>query len=359
MKRHGNLFSEITTFENLLKAAKKAQKSKQFYPNVLKFNYHLETELLTLQEELISQTYQPGNYRSFKIFEPKPRLISAAPYRDRVVHHALCNIIIPLFEPTFIYDSYANRKRFGSHKAIKRFTNFYRSSSYILQCDIKTYFPSIDHEILKSLIRRKIKCPQTLWLIDTIIDYSNAQEPVLDYFPRDNLLTPIERKKGLPIGNLSSQFFSNVYLNGLDHYIKEDIRCPKYLRYVDDFALFSDDIDFLKDAKAKIEAYLINLRLKIHPIKSQLFTTQQGANFLGFRIFPERIRVRNDNLRRSRKRLKKIQKDYNQKLISLKQLIQRLQSWEAHLKHGDTYKLRQNIFDYWVFSTSNKSAERK
>lgn len=358
MKRHGNLFPEIITFENLLRAAKKAQKGKQFYPNVLKFNYNLETELLTLQEELISQTYQPGEYRSFRIFEPKPRLISAAPYRDRVVHHALCNIIIPLFEPTFIYDSYANREGFGTHRALRRFTNFYRSSSYILQCDIKRYFPSIDHLILKSLIRKKIKCPHTLWLIDLIIDYSNEQEPVLDYFPGDNLLTPIERKKGLPIGNLSSQFFANIYLNKLDHYIKEDIKCHKYLRYVDDFALFSDDLDFLQDAKTKIAEYLINLRLKIHPIKSQLFATKHGANFLGFRIFPERIRVRSDNLRRARKRLKKIQKNYHQGLISLKQLSQRLQSWEAHLKHGSTYKLRKNIFDYWIFTTSKHKSEK-
>jgi RNA-directed DNA polymerase len=359
MKRHGNLFTEIITFENLLKAAKKAQKGKQFYPNVLKFNYNLETELLTLQEELIDQIYQPGEYRSFRIFEPKPRLISAAPYRDRVVHHALCNIIIPLFEPTFIYDSYANREGFGTHRALRRFTNFYRSSSYILQCDIKRYFPSIDHRILKSLIRKKIKCPQTLWLIDLIIDYSNEQEPILDYFPGDTLLIPIERKKGLPIGNLSSQFFANIYLNGLDHYVKENIKCHKYLRYVDDFALFSDDLDFLQDAKTKIAEYLINLRLKIHPIKNQLFATKHGANFLGFRIFPERIRVRSDNLRRARKRLKTIQKIYHQELISLKQLSQRLQSWEAHLKHGDTYKLRKNIFDYWIFSTSKPKSEKK
>jgi RNA-directed DNA polymerase len=359
MKRYGNLFPEIITFENLLKAAKKAQKGKQFYPNVLKFNYNLETELLTIQEELINKTYQPGLYRSFRIFEPKPRLISAAPYRDRVIHHTLCNIIIPIFERTFIHDSYANREGFGTHKALHRFTNFYRNTGYILQCDIKRYFPSIDHLILKSLIRKKIKCPDTLWLIDTIIDYSNEQEPVIDYFPGDNLLTPIERKKGLPIGNLSSQLFANIYLNGLDHYIKENIKCQKYLRYVDDFALFSDDLDFLQDAKIKIEEYLINLRLKIHPIKSQLFSTQQGANFLGFRIFPERIRVRNDNLRRARIRLKRMQTGYNLGLISLKQLIQKLQSWESHLKHGDTYKLRQNIFDYWVFSRAKNKSEPK
>lgn len=355
MKRHGNLWSQITTFDNLLNAAKKAEKGKRFYPNVLQFNYNLETELLKLQEELTNKTYQPGNYRSFRIFEPKPRLISAAPYRDRLIHHALCNVIIPIFERTFIYDSYANREGFGTHRALLRFTEFYRSTGYILQCDIKKYFPSIDHLILKSLIRKKIKCNDTLWLIDRIIDYSNEQELILDYFPNDDLLTPLQRKKGLPIGNLTSQFFANIYLNDLDHYIKEQIKCKKYLRYVDDFALFADDLDFLKNAQLKIAEYLINLRLKIHPIKSQLFATDYGANFLGFRIFPELIRVRNDNLRRARKRLRKMQKDYSQGLIPLKKLIQRLQSWEAHLKHGNTYKLRQNIFNYWIFVPKNKS----
>jgi retron-type reverse transcriptase len=200
-------------------------------------------------------------------------------------------------EKSFIYDSYANRIGFGSHKALRRFTEFARSSRYILQCDIKKYFPSIDHQILKQQIRDKIKCQDTLWLIEAIIDNSNPQEPVNDYFPGDDILTPMERKKGLPIGNLTSQFFSNWMLNSFDHFIKEKLRVQKYLRYVDDFALFSDDREFLDDARSAIEEYLTNLRLKIHPVKSQLFETKKGANFVGFRVLPDRIRVRNDNCR--------------------------------------------------------------
>ncbi len=134
------------------------------------FNYHFETELFKLKTELESKSYQPGAYKTFEIKEPKTRLISAAPYRDRVVHHALCNIITPLFERIFIADSYANRRGLGTHRALHRFTQFARSNPYVLQCDIQKYFPSIDHAILKSLIRRKIKCPDTLWLIDRIID---------------------------------------------------------------------------------------------------------------------------------------------------------------------------------------------
>jgi RNA-directed DNA polymerase len=357
MKRHANLWGQIIDFENLLLAARLAQRGKRFRKNVLAFNYNLERELLKIQTELRNQTYQPGKYRTFQILDPKPRMISAAPYRDRVVHHALCSVIIPLIERSFISDSYANRLGYGTHRALERFTEFARSSRYVLQCDVRRYFPTIDHEILKTILHRKIKCPETLWLINTIIDCSNAQEPVLDYFPGDSLLTPVERRKGLPIGNLTSQFFANVYLDGLDHFVKEHLKAAQYLRYVDDFALFSDDKAFLAESRLQIEDYLAHLRLKIHPIKSQLFETCHGANFVGFRVFPLgetspkeiQIRVRNDNLRRARQRMKRLQKAYAGKRISLEMLTQRLQSWEAHLKHGNTYRLRQQIFTRLVF----------
>lgn len=220
---------------------------------------------------------------------------------------------------------------------------------------MRKYFPSIDHAILKALIRRKIKCRDTLWLIDTIIDGSNPQELVIEYFPGDDLLTPLERPRGLPIGNLTSQFFANIYLNGFDHFVKETLRAPKYLRYVDDFALFSDDYDYLAEARLAIEAYLATLRLKIHPVKSQLFETRCGASFVGFRVLPDRIRVRNDNLRRARLRLKRLQIAYARGYISFQRLSQSVQSWAAHLKHGDTGRLREDIFDQLVFTKRPKS----
>jgi retron-type reverse transcriptase len=257
MKRYRNLWEQIIAFENLLQASRQAQRGKRFNPNVLAFNDNLEAELHQLQHELATQTYRPGTYTTFQIRDPKPRLISAAPYRDRVVHHALCNIITPLIERTFIADTYANRVGYGTHKALQRFISFARSSRYVLQCDIRKYFPSIDHEILKAIIRRKLKCSDTLWLLDTIIDHSNPQEPVLEYFPGDTLLTPLQRRHGLPIGNLTSQFLANLYLNGFDHFVKEQIKARKYLRYVDDFALFSDDREFLAAARSAIEEYLV------------------------------------------------------------------------------------------------------
>lgn len=349
MKRFGNLWHQIISWENLLLAARYAQKGKRFRDDVLNFNYNLESNLFKLTNSLANKSYRPGAYKSFRIYDPKPRLISAAPYRDRVVHHALCNIIVPLIDRSFIDDTYANRLGYGSHRALKRFTKFARSSRYVLQCDIRKYFPSIDHEILKEIIRRKIKCKNTLWLIDLIIDASNPQEEIIQYFPGDDLSKPLLRRIGLPIGNLTSQFFANLYLNDFDHFIKEKLRSKKYLRYVDDFALFSDDLEFLAQARLEIENYLIGLRLKIHPIKSQLFETVQGANFVGFRVLPDRIRVRNDNLRRARKRMKHLQYEYGHGEISLQKLIDRIQSWEAHLKHADTYRLRQNIFSRYVF----------
>jgi retron-type reverse transcriptase len=331
MKRYGNLYPQITDFSNLVLAARQAQRGKRFRENVLEFNYNLESELAKIKQELESKTYQPGRYKTFEICEPKRRLISAAPYRDRVVHHALCNIIVPIFDKTFITDSYANRLGYGTHRALRRFINFARSNSYILQCDIKKYFPSINHEILKSLLRRKLKCQDTLWLLDTIIDSSNSQEPVADYFPGDDLLSPLQHRKGLPIGNLTSQFFANVYLNSLDHFVKEELKAKNYLRYLDDFAFFSDDYGFLVAAKIEIEKYLVNLRLKLHPSKSQLFDTKYGASFLGFRILPDTIRVRNENLQRGRRRLKKLQRDYAQGKIKLEDARRSIQSWVAHI----------------------------
>jgi retron-type reverse transcriptase len=356
MKRHGNLWPQVIDFENLLAAARQAQQGKRYRINVLAFNSNLEEELLTIQQELREQRYAPGTYRTFEIREPKRRLISAAPYRDRVVHHALCNVIMPIFDRTLIPDTYANRVGYGTHRALHRFTRFARSSRYILQCDIRRYFPSIDHGILKRLIRRKIKCSETLWLIDTIIDASNPQEPIMDYFPGDTLLTPLERRRGLPIGNLTSQFFANVYLNGFDHFVKEDLKCQKYLRYVDDFALFSDDHSYLRMARSCIEVHLDTLRIRLHPIKSQLFETCYGANFVGFRVLPDRIRVRNDNLRRARKRHKILQQGYRDGTFSLKEIVQRLRCWEAHLAHGDTYRLRRHLFDELVFVRGEEPA---
>ena len=349
MKTYGELYTRICSFENLWKAADQTQKGKRLQHSVSQFNFHREREIFQLQEELRTQTYQPGTYHEFIIYEPKKRLISAAPYRDRVMHHALCNVIEAIFERTFIFDSYACRVGKGTHRAVNRFTQFSRKNCYVLKADISKYFPSIDHEILKELIRRKIRDKQTLWLIDLIIDSSNAQEPVTAYFPGDDLFAPIQRRHGIPIGNLTSQFFANVYLNPLDHFAKEQLGCRHYIRYCDDFVILADDKDWLHEIKAQIAEYLESLRLKLHPRKSQVFPVMNGTDFLGYRIFPTHRLVRKDSITRFRRRMRRLQKSYSTGEVSLSHIRQSIQSWIGHVSHADSYGLRRKLLQDITF----------
>ena len=350
MKRTGNLWEEIISYKNIIIATKKAQRGKRFRPNILEFNYNLENEIIILKKELENQTYIPSDYKVFQIIDPKPRQISAAPYRDRVVHHALCNVIAPIFEKSFITDCYANRRGLGTHKALHRFIKFAHSSRYVLQCDIKKYFPTINHAILKQIIRHKIKSPKTLWLIDLIIDRSNPQEPVQLYFSGDDLLSPLAHRKGLPLGNLTSQFFANIYLSQFDHFVKERLQAKRYLRYVDDFAMFSDDLDFLKSAKQEIEIYLAKIRLQLHSGKTQIFETKYGINFVGFRLVNNRIRVISKNIRCGRKRLNRLCKQINLGRLEPVQIQRSIQAWKGHLQHGHTWQLQQQLFSGLGFS---------
>jgi len=210
-------------------------------PDIGRFLADLEPNLCGLQRELEAGCYQPGEYRTFWIRDPKVRQISAAAFRDRVVHHALTRILEPIFERRFTDFSFASRKGFGQHPALRKARAACARYPYVLKCDIRKYFPSIDHAILKDLLARVIKCRRTLELAGRIIDGSNEQEPAEAYFDGDDLFTPYERRRGLPIGNQTSQFFANVYLNPLDHYVLRELRPALYLRYVDDFLLFGDD----------------------------------------------------------------------------------------------------------------------
>jgi retron-type reverse transcriptase len=350
MKSHSGLFETIVSFKNLLNAAHKAQKGKRTNEDTARFNVNLEKELWTLHRQLEDRTYRPGSYQAFYIHEPKRRMISAAPYRDRVVHHALCNVIEPLFEKTFIFDSYANRKGKGTHKAVLRYQAFSRGDRYVLKCDIRKYFPSIDHQILKNEIRTKIEDPGALWLIEMIIDNSNAQEEPLNYFPGDSLLTPVERRKGLPIGNLTSQFFANVYLNRFDHFIKENLRCKHYVRYVDDFAVFHGDKAFLRHVKSEASRYLEEWRLALHPEKSKVHPVDTGLEFLGHRVFPRHKLLKKRNVVLFRRKLKRLQTAYAKENVDWEYVKCRIQAWNAHAAFSDTYRLRKKLFDEFTFS---------
>ncbi|MBD3290859.1 RNA-dependent DNA polymerase [candidate division KSB1 bacterium] len=343
MKTHRNLFSHIISFENLLCALTNASKGKGSKHNVLRFNYELEDYILQIQAELVNKSYQPGEYQSFYIYDPKKRFISAAPLRDRVVHHALCNIIEPIFDKTFIYDCYANRVNKGTHQAIRRAQKFIKKNVYVLKCDIKKYFPSIDHAILKAEIRRKIADPDTLWLIDTIIDGSNEQEFINDIFPGDDLLTSLERRKGLPLGNLTSQFFANLYLNRFDHFVKEILKFRFYVRYVDDFLLCSNDLNYLKWAKTEIEKYLGWLRLKLHPRKCHILKASNGVLFLGQIIYPEYRILKKANVRKFCQKLSAYEKNRNEQSFDEKRFKASISGWKGHACQANTYRLRSAL----------------
>ena len=349
MKRHGNLWESMISFESLLQAAAKAQRGKRFRPPVARFHFNLERELLTLQEELTANTYRPGPYRTFYIYEPKQRLISAAPYRDRVVHHALTGVLEPIFERSFIFDSYACRKGRGTHAAVARCQHYAQHFRYVLKADIRKFFPSVDHAILKQLIARKIKDPNLLWLVGLILEHSNPQEPVLQWFPGDDLFTPGERRRGIPIGNQTSQFFANVYLDPLDHFVKDTLGVGGYVRYVDDFLLFSDDKRHLAEVRTQLVGLLSGLRLRLHPTKNVIFPTSQGIPFLGYRVFPTHRLLAKDNVRRFRRRARKMQREYAEGRMSLRDIRQRMMSWAGHAQQAATYRLRSRLFDTIVF----------
>lgn len=294
--------------------------------------------------------YEPGAYRTFTVREPKPRLISAAPFRDRVVHHALTGVLEPVFERRFTADSYACRAGFGTHRALARAREGCGRYPCVLQCDIRKYFPSIDHQILKDLLARVVKCERTLDLAARIIDGSNPQEPAGGWFPGDDLFAPFERRRGLPLGNQTSQFFANVYLNGLDHFVARELRPGVYVRYVDDFLLFGDDKAALNDMRSSIEELLDTLRLALHPGKSRVCRTRDGVSFLGWRLFPEHARLDRSNVTRFRRRLAALHRGYVEGRVGMEAIETRVLAWIAHAAHGNTWQLRRSVFARYNFT---------
>lgn len=349
MKRTGNLWPSITSFANLSAAAAAAGAGKRRRPDVAAFNLNLEWELLALQRELIGGTYRPGPYRTFMIEDPKPRHISAAPFRDRVVHHALTRVVEPVFEKRFSNCSFACRKGFGTHRALARAKEGARLYPYVLKCDIRKYFASIDHEILKGYLARALKCKPTLDLAGKIIDGSNEQEPAIAYYPGDDLFTPFERRRGLPLGNQTSQFLANVYLDPLDQFIVRELKPRIYARYVDDFVLFDNSKDRLREIFSAIRRFLLTLRLDLHPGKSRIHRTDDGLTFLGWRVFPDRCRLDSGNVRRFRARMRGLQSDYAHGAVAWRDVQQRVQAWIAHASHGNTWKLREGLLAQFAF----------
>ncbi|MEW6290944.1 MAG: reverse transcriptase/maturase family protein [Thermodesulfobacteriota bacterium] len=349
MKRLGNIWDDMVHFDNLLRAFRKARRGKGSRTEVALFGLNLEHELLRLQEELRSGRYQPGAYRLFTIYERKPRLIAAAPFRDRVVHHAVMNIVEPAIDRTFIADSYACRQGKGVHAAVDRYQGWSRRYAYALKMDVQQYFPSVDHHLLKEKLRRRIKDRNVLQLLDRIIDTSPASSALVKYFPGDDLFTPLQRRTGIPIGNLTSQFFANLYLDGLDHYIKENLGVKAYLRYVDDMVLLDDDKYRLADLRAAVREKLLEDRLLLHPCKAHVSPVRHGLNLLGYFVFPRHRKLRNDNGHRFARRLRGFAAAYGEGRLSFQDFNPSVQSWIGHARQADTEGLRKKIFAETVF----------
>ncbi len=315
MKRIGYLFEKMVSFENLYTAYLKARKGCRKNHETAAYDFFMEKNILDLRNALISGTYKPGRFRFFTVKDPKQRTIAVAPFADRVVHHAVVNIMEPIYEPCFIYDSYATRKGKGTHAAINRAQSFILKNKWFLKIDIKKYFDSIDHSILKDLLVRKIKDRRFLLPVFHIIDNGGTEA------------------KGLPIGNLTSQFLANVYLNSFDHFIKNQLNEKYYLRYMDDFVLFSDDKEHLKHLKHTIRQYLqSHLQLQIKPEASFINSRMNGLSFLGARVFPSCLRIQKKSLKRCLNKLDQRISAYNNQSINETEYIASLNSIVAHLQ---------------------------
>ncbi len=344
MKSYKNLYSKICSIENLELAFKKARKGKTKMPYVKAFENNFEEELNKLHKELSILTYKPLPLKRFIIRDPKTRTIHASTFRDRVVYHAICNILEPIFDKIFIHDSYASRKNKGTHKAVERIDKFIRKISkngklvknyydknniigYALKADIKHYFHTVDHEILLSIIKRKIKDENIILLIKKILN---------------NFDTEV-KGRGMPLGNLTSQFFANVYLNELDYFIKHELKAKYYIRYVDDFVILHNNKIKLGEYQDKVNKYLKTLNLELHPDKSKMVSLRNGITLLGYRIFYHYKLLRKRNLR-------KFENNLNKKLEAMEwegnthsNLIKSLQGWFGYSMYANTHKFRKRI----------------
>jgi hypothetical protein len=350
MRRIGGLWESLVSFDNLHLAWRKARLGKANRPAVARFALDLEHNLLRLQQQLIDRTYQPDGYRLFTIYDRKPRNIAAAPFHDRVVHHALMNRIEPVLDRRLYAHSYACRIGKGVHAAVDRYQRWAQRYPFALKLDVSRYFPSIDHQILKRKLRHHIKDQAVLWLFDRIIDSAPLGNAPLINFPGDDLVDLMQRRRGLPIGNLTSQFLGNLYLTELDYFLKQQCGVRAYLRYVDDLILLDDSKARLWWINSSIEGFLQQERLILHPNKVQVLPTAKGVDLLGYRVFPHYRRLRRENGYRFRRRLRAQARAYSCGELELADVRASVAAWIGHVRHADSEGLRRSILGVISFS---------
>lgn len=326
MSRINHVYDYIISFENLFISWQEFLRGKKKRKDVIEFSLKLSDNLFSLRQSLLSKTYRHGGYRAFKINDPKPRDIHKASVSDRLVHHAICRVLFPHFDKKFIYDSYSCRLDKGTFKALNRFRDFGRKVSrnntqtaWVLKGDIKKFFASINHQILKNILLKYIGDENVLWLIDQVIDSFNTKG---------------RESQGLPLGNLTSQLLVNIYLNELDNFIKRRLKIKYYLRYADDFVIFHEEHNYLTNIIPEISEWLdFKLKLSLHPNKLVIKTLDSGLNFLGWVNFPKHRVLRSATKRRMFKKLKRSPGPES------------LNSYLGLLGHGNTEKLRAVVYN--------------
>lgn len=313
-----NLYPQIYDYGNLWESYKAAIKNKTQRPDVLRFEWQLEENLINIQNHLIYKTWTPHPFREFTVYEPKRRDISAPVFRDRIVHHALCRVIEPYFERRFVGCSYACRVGLGTHAAVHAAQKYIKraaSGAYIFKGDISRYFYSISHDLLRSQYRRVIQCKDTLWLMDTIVNQGGSNGV------------------GIPIGALTSQLLANIALDPLDHYVKDVLGAQRYARYMDDFIVVADTKAEARDYWWQIQNYVeFKLGLTLNP-KSCIQPLNKGLNFCGYRIWPTHTLPRKRNIRRVKKRLRKMINLYHTGKCTEHAINQVWASYLGYMKH--------------------------
>jgi retron-type reverse transcriptase len=337
-----NLWEKVVDFENVYRAHHDAAKGKRYHNEILAFKQNLEENLFTIIQELNEGTYKPLPLRLFYINEPKLRLIAAPSFRDRVIHHSLIQVIEPLFERRFVNETFACRKGRGTHAGVKHVFHCVQLAKrkwgryYVLKCDVTKFFPSINHDILKQIIRRIIRDRRVLGLLDTIIDsYStDGKEGV-----------------GIPIGTLTSQLMANVTLDPLDHHIKEK-GVKFYARYMDDFVIVHRDKTFLRELWTDIDRFLDEkLALKLNP-KTTIYPEKHGIDYCGYRVWPTHIKPRKSTIKRAKKRLKKFSKLYKDNPHILEHTKMSIMSFFGYIKHCSGYRTTLSVLKKAVFKSS-------
>jgi len=326
LRRAGNLWADVAAFSSLLAAAHRAALGKRTARSVARFQERAEPEVLRLQRELEAGTWRPGRAVTFEISDPKRRTITAVPFRDQVVHHALMGVLEPVFERRMVFDSYACRRGKGTHAALRRARRFVRRFAYFLKLDVKSFFASVPHAAVRETLARVVKDRRVLALCATILAGPRGDE-----------------SRGLPVGSLTSQWFANLLLDRLDHFVKEVLRIRGYVRYMDDFVLFADRRDRLRAAHGEVERFLADpLGLKLKPSATILAPATQGLPFLGWLVYRGTTRVRPQNLRRYRWRLRQRRRELAQGRRSAESYRRGVASVYELLRQGDTAALRRS-----------------